>query len=59
MKGAGETAAERERLTGIIPAHRYGTPEDIAGAVSYLLGDDSTCLNGSVITADGAFTSVR
>lgn len=36
-----------------IPAGRFGTSEEIAGSVLYLLGRAGGYLNGAVITPDG------
>ncbi len=38
-----------------IPAGRWGTPEDLMGAVLFLCSDASNYLNGSVITVDGGW----
>jgi meso-butanediol dehydrogenase/(S,S)-butanediol dehydrogenase/diacetyl reductase len=35
------------------PMGRVGTPDDVAGAVAYLAGDESTWVTGSTITVDG------
>lgn len=35
------------------PSGRLTTPEDIAGVVSFLAGDDSKWINGAIIRADG------
>lgn len=59
MKNPGEADLERQRLLGNIPAHRYGTEEEVAKAAEFLLGDASEYLNGSVLTIDGAFTAIR
>ena len=42
----------------MIPYERMGTPEELAGAVIYLLSDASTYTSGSNIVIDGAFTVV-
>lgn len=42
----------------MIPYGRMGTPEELAGAVIYLLSDASTYTSGSNIVIDGAFTIV-
>lgn len=36
-----------------IPLGRYGTPEDIAGAVKFLCGPDSAYMTGQLLTVDG------
>lgn len=39
-----------------IPAGRFGTPEEIAGIISFLAGNDSSYITAQVITADGGLT---
>ena len=41
-----------------IPFHRMGTPEELAGAVIYLLSDASTYTSGLDMVIDGCFTIV-
>lgn len=41
-----------------IPFKRMGTPEELAGAVIYLLSDASTYTSGSDMIIDGCFTNV-
>lgn len=36
-----------------IPLRRFGQPEEIAGAVSFLVGDDSKYITGQVLVIDG------
>ena len=43
---------------GMIPFGRMGTPEELAGAVIYLLSDASTYTSGCDIIIDGCFTVV-
>lgn len=43
----------REQALAAIPMARYGRPEDVAGAVSWLAGEDSAYVNGAVIPVDG------
>lgn len=38
-----------------IPAGRWGTPEDLMGAVVFLCSDASSYMNGSIITVDGGW----
>lgn len=59
MKNPDDAETERQRLLTNIPAHRYGTVDEVAGAVCFLLGDESAYINGSVLTIDGGFTAIR
>lgn len=43
----------REQALAAIPMARYGRPEDVAGVVSWLAGEDSAYVNGAVIPVDG------
>ena len=43
---------------GLIPFHRYGLPEELAGAVIYLLSDASTYTSGLDMIIDGCFTVI-
>jgi glucose 1-dehydrogenase len=36
-----------------IPLKRLGTPEDVAGAVTFLAGDDAAYMSGSTLVVDG------
>lgn len=40
-------------LTEEIPLGRLGTPEDIAGAVAFLAGDDAAYITGQVLSVNG------
>jgi 2-deoxy-D-gluconate 3-dehydrogenase len=49
---------DKERSTAIlsrIPAGRWGTPEDMAGAFVFLSSSASDYMNGSIITVDGGW----
>ncbi len=43
---------------GMIPYHRYCEPEELAGAVIYLLSDASSYTSGCDIIIDGCFTNI-
>lgn len=42
----------------ITPLGRLGTPEEIAGVASFLLGPDASFVTGATIVADGGYTCV-
>jgi NAD(P)-dependent dehydrogenase (short-subunit alcohol dehydrogenase family) len=43
----------KKRLHEIIPAGRFGTPEEVAEVVVFLLSDESKYITGAVIQIDG------
>ena len=45
-----------EKVSRAYPMKRLGTPEDIAGAVSFLLGPDAAWITGQTLTIDGGVT---
>jgi 3-oxoacyl-[acyl-carrier protein] reductase len=36
-----------------IPVGRFGRPEEVAGAIAYLVSDDAAYVNGQTLTIDG------
>jgi len=48
----------RARFSAMIPAGRYGTPEEVAALVAFLASEDARYLHGAVMTIDGGFTVV-
>ncbi|MDH3739279.1 MAG: glucose 1-dehydrogenase [Alphaproteobacteria bacterium] len=46
----------RETNMAKVPMKRFGTPEDMAGAVSYLASPAAAYVNGHVLTVDGGLT---
>jgi 3-oxoacyl-[acyl-carrier protein] reductase len=42
-----------DRLAKMNPLERLGTPQDIAAAVSFLVGPDGSWINGQVLRANG------
>ena len=46
------------RRAATTPLRRPGTPEEIAGVVAFLLGDDATYLTGEVVSVDGGAAAV-
>ena len=43
-------------LLSRIPAGRFGEPEDVVGAVAFLLGDAASLITGHTIAIDGGYT---
>jgi NAD(P)-dependent dehydrogenase (short-subunit alcohol dehydrogenase family) len=52
----GEADAMRAQFSAMIPARRYGTPEEVAALVAFLASEDARYLHGAVFTIDGGFT---
>lgn len=44
-----------QEITNRIPAHRWGTPDDMKGTVIFLASHASDYLNGAVIPVDGGY----
>ncbi|MCT2534684.1 SDR family oxidoreductase [Aquibacillus koreensis] len=56
MKNINQFGMERTKVVqGVIP--RIGQPDEIAKVALFLASDDSSFLNGTVVTADGGWTS--
>jgi 3-oxoacyl-[acyl-carrier protein] reductase len=52
---AGKSEALITQIANQAPLERLGQPEDIAGAVSFLVGADGGWINGQVLRANGGF----
>jgi NAD(P)-dependent dehydrogenase (short-subunit alcohol dehydrogenase family) len=54
----GESAEERKAVLRQRTAlHRIGEPSEVAGAVSFLIGDDARFITGTVLVVDGGATA--
>jgi NAD(P)-dependent dehydrogenase (short-subunit alcohol dehydrogenase family) len=49
--------AFRDAYTGAIPMKRYGRPDEIAAAVSFLASENAAYITGATIPVDGGFMS--
>jgi len=49
------SVAIRSDYHDVIPLNRYGTPEEIAGAVGFLCSEQAAYINGQVLAVDGGF----
>ena len=43
----------KDKLLPLIPLNRFGRPEEVAGVVKFLLGEDATYITGQVISVNG------
>jgi 3alpha(or 20beta)-hydroxysteroid dehydrogenase len=48
------TREQREERMKQVPMHRYGTSEEVAQLVAFLLSDESSYITGAEIAIDGA-----
>lgn len=53
--GGGDDMARR---ASTVPLRRAGAPEEIAGVVAFLLGDDASYMTGEVVSVDGGAAAV-
>jgi len=54
---AHHSADTRRSFTSRIPLGRYGLPDEVAGAVAFLAGDDAAYISGHTLCVDGGFSS--
>lgn len=57
VRAQGLEGVDLDTMFGAIPARRAGRPEDIAAAVVFLAGDESTFITGTDLVVDGGATS--
>ena len=51
----GKTEEQIAQISKLAPLERLGTPEDIAGVVSFLAGPDGAWVNAQVLRVNGGF----
>lgn len=52
------TPAREQAILGHTPMARYGKPEELVGAVAWLLSDEASFVTGAEIAVDGGFTAM-
>jgi 3-oxoacyl-[acyl-carrier protein] reductase len=48
--------AEKDAYRALIPADRWGTPQDVAWACLYLVSEESSFITGQTICVNGGMT---
>lgn len=48
--------ARRKQVLALIPSHRIAQPEEVAGAVLYLVSDEAVYVTGTTLFIDGGMT---
>ena len=46
-------AAVHDRIAGVIPMRRYGTPDEVAALVTFLCSGDAVYITGGIYPVDG------
>jgi 3-oxoacyl-[acyl-carrier protein] reductase len=49
----GAPATALDAYAARVPVDRLGTPDDVAGAVAYLVSEDASFVNGAWLTVNG------
>jgi NAD(P)-dependent dehydrogenase (short-subunit alcohol dehydrogenase family) len=52
-----DPAAEEQRIIGLHPIKRIGTPEDVGNLVAFLVSDEAAYITGTEIVIDGGLSS--
>lgn len=47
------TDAQKEQMAALIPLKRFGTPDDVARAVAFLLSEDAAYITGQTLSVNG------
>jgi NAD(P)-dependent dehydrogenase (short-subunit alcohol dehydrogenase family) len=58
LAARGEGEAGSARIGALHPLGRIGEPEEVADAIAFLLGDESSFITGAALTVDGGLTAI-
>jgi NAD(P)-dependent dehydrogenase (short-subunit alcohol dehydrogenase family) len=56
-KGTAAISAMQDELAALAPAGRSASAEEIAAAITYLVSDDASYVNGAILPVDGGRTA--
>ena len=56
-KESGELSSRGRKIIEATPMHRFGTPDELQGALLFLLSDASKFITGTVLPVDGGFSA--
>ena len=56
-QASGDPTPRGNAVLAKTPMNRFGSPEELCGAVVFLLSDSASFVNGEVVTIDGGFTA--
>jgi NAD(P)-dependent dehydrogenase (short-subunit alcohol dehydrogenase family) len=51
-------AIDEPAILEVVPMHRLGLPSEVGKLAAFLASDDAAYITGSVLTIDGALTSI-